>query len=86
MITGFGSSTECLVTVTVGAQYTLSVNVDGKRIGLWYDGISSPAIHLPGDSVSLRNKRQSKVDCKSLLDARGLPLAEIVHKILMICS
>ena len=84
MITGFGSLTECLVTATIGAQYSLSVNVDGKRISLWYDGISSPAIHLPSDSVSLRNKRQSKVDCKSLFDVKGLPLAEILHEISMI--
>ena len=64
MVTGFGPPTECLATATIGAEYSLSVNVDGNSISLWYDGISSPVIQLPTASVSLRNKRQSIIGCK----------------------
>ena len=66
VITGFGSPANCLVTATRAARYSLSVNVDGSNISLWYDGISSPAILHPSSahSVLLRTKRQS---CKSLI-------------------
>ena len=67
VIAGFGSAANCLVTATRAARYSLSVDVDGSNISLWYDGISSPAILHPAHSVSLRTKRQSEVTCKSLI-------------------
>lgn len=65
LITGFGTPSKCLATVTLGEQYILSVNVEGTDISLWYDDISSPAILHSANSVLSRHKRN--VTCESIM-------------------